>query len=54
MTGVQTCALPISIGISRYTVYELSNWDTSNDFRQILKPVNDIDLLKTPAIISCI
>jgi len=43
-----------TIGISRYTVYELSNWDTSNDFRQILKPVNDIDLLKTPAIISCI
>lgn len=43
-----------TIGISRYTVYELSHWDVSNDFRQILKPINDIDLLKTPAIISCI
>lgn len=43
-----------TIGISRYTVYELSNWDTSNDFRQILTPVSDVDLLKTPAIISCI
>lgn len=44
----------ITIGISRYTVYEMAQWDSSNDFKQILSPVNEVDTIKTPAIISCI
>lgn len=41
-----------TIIVSRYSIYELSYWDKSNDFLQIKSEFGDGDPLKVPAIIS--
>ena len=43
-----------TVGLSRYSISEISSWDRSGDFRKITVPQPEENLFKVPAIISCL
>ena len=43
-----------TIGLSRYSMAELSRWDRSGDFMRLSVPTPEENLLKIPAILSCL
>ena len=44
----------VTLGISRYSVSELSRWDRSGDFKKLTVPSPGENQYKIPALISCL